>query len=360
MLVVIVPVLCDTKYMKDQYTTVNVSSITILKVLVIVLLLWFLFAIRDILLLFLISVIISSAIEPLADYLYKKRIPRALSVLIVYVLFLSIIAMVIALLVPPITQQFSTISQTDFYNNFLARVGGLRVHLQNLGIDETVTNNFKEFAGSISQGLFNTTRNILTGFVSIITVLVVSFYLSAEENGTKNFIKHLVPFKNQSYVTNLVSKIQRKIGSWVLGQLILSVTIFVLTYIGLLALGVDYALVLALIAGLLEIVPYIGPIVAVIPAAFFAFIQNPPLAVAVIILYLVIQQVENHLLVPMIMSKSVGLNPIMVILGILIGGSLGGLIGAIIAVPLISAIQVFASDVFNRESLGEIGEEVAK
>jgi predicted PurR-regulated permease PerM len=136
----------------------------------------------------------------------------------------------------------------------------------------------------------------------------------------------------------------------VLGQLILSVSIFTLTYVGLLILDVEYALVLALIAGLLEIVPYIGPIIAVIPAAFFAFVQNPPLALAVLILYIVVQQLENHVLVPMIMSKSVGLNPILVILGILVGGSLGGLLGAIIAVPLLSGIQVFVNDLFNRDA----------
>jgi predicted PurR-regulated permease PerM len=344
--------------MSDKVTTVNISSVTILKVLAIGLILWFLIAIREILLLFLISVIISSAIDPLADYLYKKRIPRGFSVLIVYALFLSIVAMVIALLVPPITEQFQAISQSDFYDNFTSRVGGLRESLQKLGVDETVTQNVQKLASSISETLFSLTRNIFTGFVSVVTVLVVSFYLSAEENGTKNFIKHLVPFKNQGYVNRLVTKIQRKIGSWVLGQLILSFVIFGVTYAGLLILKVDYALVLALIAGLLEIVPYIGPIIAVIPAAFFAFIQNPPLVLAVIILYIIIQQLENHLLVPMIMSRSVGLNPVLVILGVLIGGSLGSWVGAVIAIPLISAIQVFVNDVFNKEEMEDLGEEM--
>lgn len=341
--------------MSNTHHTVNISSITILKVLIIILLLWFLFAIRDILLLFLISIIISSAIDPLADYLYRKKVPRAISVLIVYLLFIGIFAMVISLLVPPIVEQFTELSQSNFYESFESRIGGLRHSLEQYGIkNETITQNFQDFAGSISSGVFNTTRNVLTGLVSTLTVLVISFYLSAEENGTKNFVKHLIPFKNQSYAMKLVTKIQRKMGSWVLGQLILSVVIFILTYVGLLILGVDYALVLALIAGLLEIVPYIGPIISVVPAAFFAFIQNPPLALAVVILYLIIQQIENHLLVPMVMSKSVGLNPILVILGILVGGSLGGLIGAIIAVPLLSGIQVFIYDLINSDEVGEL------
>jgi predicted PurR-regulated permease PerM len=344
--------------MKTNFTTVNVSTITMLKVVAIGLLLWFLFAVRDIILLFLISIIISSAIDPLADYLSKRKIPRGLSVLIVYALFLGIVAMVISLLVPPITEQFQAISQNDFYTNFVSRVGGLQEKLHDLGIDQSVTQNLQRFASSISESLFGLTRNILTGFVSVITVLAISFYLTAEENGTKNFVKHLVPFKNQAYGLQLVTKIQRKMGSWVLGQIILSVLIFSITYVGLLILNVDYALVLALIAGLLEIVPYIGPIVSVIPAAFFAFIQDPPLALAVIILYLIIQQLENHLIVPMVMSRSVGLNPILVILGVLVGGSLGGVLGAVIAIPLLSGIQVFVYDMVNSESMAELENEL--
>lgn len=344
--------------MKEKFATVNVSSITILKVLFIALLMWFLFAIKEIIVLFIISVIISSAIDPLADYLSKKRIPRGLSVLLVYALFIGILAMVIALLIPPIADQFKSISQSDFYSNFTSRVGGLQDKLHQLGIDETVTQNFQKFASSISDGVFNTGRNILTGFVSVITVLAISFYLTAEENGMKNFVKHLIPFKRQAYALQLVTKIQKKVGNWVLGQLILSVVIFALTYIGLLVIGVDYALVLALIAGLLEIVPYIGPIIAVIPAVFFAFVQDPPLALAVVILYLIIQQLENHLLVPMIMSKSVGLNPILVILGVLVGGTLGGVLGAVIAIPVLSGVQVFLADVMNSDSIAEFEREI--
>jgi predicted PurR-regulated permease PerM len=344
--------------MKNTFTTVNISTVTLLKIVAIGLLLWFLFAVRDIILLFLISVIISSAIDPLADYLNKRRVPRGLSVFIVYILFLGIVSMVIALLIPPITDQFQAIAQNDFYSNFVSRVGGLQEKLHDLGIDQTVTQNVQRFASSVSEGLFNTTRGIFTGFLSVITVLAISFYLTAEENGMKNFVKHLVPYKSQAYALQLVGKIQRKIGSWVLGQLILSVAIFAITYVGLLILDVDYALVLALIAGLLEIIPYIGPIISVIPAVFFAFIQDPPLALAVLILYIIIQQLENHLLVPMIMSKSVGLNPILVILGVLVGSSLGGWVGAIIAIPVLSGLQIFVYDVMNSESMAELEKEI--
>lgn len=344
--------------MNNSHTTVHVSTLTILKVLLICLLLWFLFSVRDIVLLLLISVIISSAMDPLADYLSKRKIPRGLSVLLVYILVLGIFGMVVSLLIPPITEQFQSIAQRDFYTRLETQVGGFREQLESLGLNDSVTRNFQNLASSISDGIFNTTRNVLGGLVAVVTVLAISFYLTAEENGTRNLVKQLVPPKNQKYAMSLVTQIQRKMGHWVLGQIALSFAVFALNYIGLLILGVDYALVLALVAGLFEIVPYIGPIVAAIPALFFAFIQDPPLALAVAILYIIVQQLENHLLVPMIMSKSVGLNPVLVILGVLVGGSLGGLLGAIVAIPLLGGIQVFVHSVLHSDPVTRFEKEL--
>src|SRR3989344_1775168 len=327
--------------------TVTISTISILKVLFIMLLLWFLFAIKEIILVFLISLIIASAIDPLADWLYKRKIPRGISVLLVYLFFIGLITLIVSLLVPPVTEQFRQIGRADFYETFSNRVGSFRDTLNNMGIGDTLEDNIKNAISGFSSSLFQTTKGVLNGFVSVITVLAISFYLTVEENGMKNLIRNLTPYKHQSYIKDLVNRIQKKMGAWVLGQIILSAIIFGLTYLGLTILGVEFALVLAVIAGVLEIIPYIGPMISVVPAVFFAFIQNPALAVAVLILYIVVQQLENHILVPVVMSKSVGLNPIIVILGILIGGTLAGVIGAIIAVPVISGISIFVSDLLN-------------
>ena len=336
--------------MEKPVNTVNISTVTVLKILLILLLVWFLWAVRDILILFIISVIISSAMDPLADFLQKRRIPRALSVLVVYALFIGLFVLVISLLVPPITEQFKQIAESNFIDNFNSRIGIYRQSISNLGFSDTIENGIKQFASNVSGTIFRTTAGVFTGLFSTVTILVISFYLSAEENGMKNFVKHLTPYRNQAYVMTLVNKIQRKMGAWVLGQIILSLVIFGLTYLGLTLMKVDYALVLALIAGILEIVPYIGPIAAAIPAIFFAFLQNPPLALAVLILYAVIQQLENHVIVPVVMSKSVGLNPVLVILGILVGGTLGGIIGAIVAVPIIGGLSVFVGDMMEENA----------
>ncbi len=339
--------------MEQKQFTVNISTITILKVVMFGLLLWFLWAVREVMLLLLISIIISSAMEPMAAYLQSKKIPRALSVIVVYLVFIGILVLIGMMLAPSINVQFQAISQGDFYEQFQSKVGLFRDLLNQSSFGQTIENNLKDWAGSFSSTLFSTTKGVFTGAISVITVLAVSFYLTVEENGMKNLVTQLAPYKHQAYISRLIYKIQKKIGYWVLGQLILSAVIFGLTYIGLVVLKVKFALLLAVIAGLLEIIPYIGPVIAAVPAVFFAFLQNPPLALAVLALYVIVQQLENHIIVPVVMSKTVGLNPVLVILGILIGGTIGGILGGVIAVPVLSGISVFLVDVMQAREEAE-------
>lgn len=336
--------------MSEKHDTINISTITLLKIVLIGLLLVFLWLIRDILLIFLISIIVASAIDPLADFLAKRKIPRALSVLLVYVVFLGLIALVGFLLVPPMIMQFNEIKNTDVIQTFTDKLGVYRESLSHSAIGQAITNSFKDLANNFGGTLFATTKGVVTGILSIVTILVISFYLTVEENGMKNFIRHLAPYKHQAYVMRLTGRIQMKMGAWVLGQLILSAVVFGLVFIGLTVLKVKYALVLALVAGLLEIVPFIGPFISGTIAVFFAFLQGPGLAAAVIVMWVVAQQLESNIIVPIVMSKSVGLNPILVLLGILIGFSLGGVLGALIVVPLMGGISVFLSDVMEGET----------
>ncbi len=129
------------------------------------------------------------------------------------------------------------------------------------------------------------------------------------------------------------------------GQLFLGVIVGVLVYIGLSLLGIRFALLLAIIAGILELVPYIGPVLSAIPAVILAFFQAPILALWILILYIVVQQLENYLLVPVIMKKVVGLNPVVVIIALLIGGKLLGILGIILAVPAAAVLAEFFKDI---------------
>jgi len=179
-------------------------------------------------------------------------------------------------------------------------------------------------------------------------ILVISFYLTVQEKGVKRFIMSLTPAKHQSYLSSLIERIQRKMGGWLRGQLLLMLIVGILTYIALRLIGLKYALVLALIAGILEIVPYIGPIISAIPAVILGFVQSPFLALLVIILYILIQQIESQIIAPQVMRRAVGLNPIITIIAILIGAKLAGILGIILAVPITAALAEFLKDVYQR------------
>jgi predicted PurR-regulated permease PerM len=204
--------------------------------------------------------------------------------------------------------------------------------------------------GSLAGNIIPAVRGVLGGGCTIFLILVLAFYLAGEDRGLKRFFRSILPVDYQPYFTRMMNRIQEKMGKWLRGQLLLSLVIFVVTAIALFILhlitgAVPFWLVLALIAGVLEIVPFLGPFIAGTIAVLLVIGSSFWVAVIIIILYLLIQQLENHILVPKIMQKTVGLNPIVIILVIVIGARLAGILGALIAIPVAAVVQVFLSDV---------------
>ncbi len=330
-----------------KFDDLESSTQVILKIILAGLILIFLWVIRDIIVILILAFILAAAMDPMVDYFNTKRIPRAVSVLTVYVAVIGLATVVVYLLVPPVIEQFKVLQNNwPEYSAVLQQKLGSSwfgsIDISNL-FNGLITDNGETSVVSRTFGVFN-------GILGFLTVLVISFYLVAEEKGMKEFISALIPSQHQAFTVELLEKIQTKMGLWILGQLILSISIFVLTWIGLSLLGVKYALFLALLAGLLEVVPYIGPFLSAIPGVFFAFIQNPTLALVVAILYLVIQKTEGYVLVPKIMEKTVGTSPLVVLVALLIGFKLAGVVGLLVAVPLASAITVVVNEFLSAKS----------
>ena len=338
---------------RQQNITFNVSTMTLIKIVVVALLVFALYLVRDIVLLLIISMILASAMDPLVEWLYRKaKVPRGLSVVLVYIVFVAVVAGVISFLIPPMIQQFQELGgrlegireQVDEGQSVLAKA------FTQLGLSEAVSTLGSGFARATSD-VFQTTLGVFNGVIQVVAVLAITFYLISSENGMRNFVKTFVPYKHKPYAVALTKKVQTKISRWLLGQLILSTFIFVITFIGLTLLGVKFALALALLAGLLEIVPYLGPLLSAIPAVFVAFVQFPTLALFVIVLYVFIQQVENYVLVPKIMGRTVGANPLVILVAVLMGFKIAGIIGMLLAVPIVAATSVLISDLrVKRES----------
>lgn len=331
---------------------INITTMTIVKVILVFILFYFLFLIKEILAILFISLILASAIDPWVDWMQKKKVPRGCGVILIYLVISSVIGFVVYSIIPPIAEQVGELSNNfpQIVEKVISGFSALKEYSAQHGILDNVKENFgtiSENLQSAAGGLFSTVSGIFGGIFSFFLVLIMTFYMVVEENALKKVVWSVVPEKNQLYTMQLINRMQKKIGLWLRGQLILSLIIFILTYIGLLILGVKYALVLALIAGLTEFVPYLGPILAAIPAIFLSFTQGGlMLTVFVAVFYYIIQLAENNIIVPKLMQKVIGMSPIISIAVLLIGFKLAGVVGAILSIPVATAVSVFIKDFF--------------
>ncbi len=330
--------------------TIEISIVTIFKIVAVFVFLIFLFLVRDILLLIFVSFILAAVLNPFADRLEKYKIPRVVSVLAAYLTLFVFIGIIFSLLIPVLISEISSFA-VDFpfyFEKFFRSSEMIKEFLTKYNIIAAFESILLEFKNSLSKifpGIFVTTLGVLNNFVSFIVVLVVSGYLVIQNRQVGNFLKVVIPEKHKHLVLNIIDKVQEKIARWFLGQVVLCSIIGSLVFIGLSILGVPYALLLAIIAGTLELIPFVGPILSLIPAAFIAFLHSPLLGAFTIILYFIVQQFENYIIVPQVMKKAVGANPLVIIIGIMIGAELAGVLGIILAIPTIIIITILVEEV---------------
>ena len=327
--------------------TNNLSYASILRVVVVALALGFLYIVRDVVGLVFVSVILAAAFDPFVDFFEKRKIPRAVSILVIYLILLAIISLVIVLLIPPVAEQVGQLARNlpDYYERVALGVNNWRGNESIPTLPQALSGLSNNLAKA-TTGVFTTLTGIFGGLISFVSVLVMTFYLAAQKNGLKHFIRFLTPSEHHAYVLGLADKIQNKIGTWLRGQMILCLVVGLAVYLGLTILGVKYALLLGVIAGITEIIPYVGPFIGAIPGVFIAFSDSLPKVIMVAAMYFLIQQLENYVLVPKVMQKSTGLNAVVVMAAILVGGKLGGIVGALLAVPVVSMLEVFLLEKF--------------
>jgi len=333
---------------KSQKIILDISIVAILKVVAVLLMLFFFYLIRDILIIFVVALILATLINPLADWFAKKRIPRALAVLLIYIILIGVLVSILTLLIPPLVEQSGQLIKklSAYWDSVVSQVSALK----NLAITKGFVGN-SDALSSLESGLskalggvFSTLSGVFGGVVTTILILVLTFYMVVEGDALKKFFKSIAPEKYRPHLVGLMTRAQHKIGLWLRGSLMLGLIVGIFVYVGLTILGVKYALVLALLAGILELLPYFGPPIAAIPAVFLAFSQAPIKGLLVLALYVIVQQLENNILVPKVMQKAIGLNPVVSILSLGIGFKLAGFLGALLAIPIATAISVFVID----------------
>ncbi len=307
----------------------------ILTALLVIAATWLVIEVRDVLIAFFVAYILMAAIEPYSNFLEKKRVPRAFAAAIPYFISVALIFVVILSLLPFLISQIQLLLSS--FPAYLYR----EAKLLGVAIDASQLTTFAASEiNNIGSGALSITSKIFGSIFSIISVFAISFYLLLYRETVRRSFVTLFPKKSAEKVKRTTVLVEDKLGSWLRGQIVLSFVIGMLTWFVLTVLGIEFALPLAVIAGVFELVPTIGPIISAIPALIVAFNISLTMAGAVGISYVFIQLIENHVVVPRVMQRAVGLNPIVIILAIITGGKLLGIIGALLAIPFISLLVV--------------------
>jgi predicted PurR-regulated permease PerM len=322
----------------NQEVRLEISFWTVAKVLLAGLVFYLLLMVKDIIALFFLVLVLTASFRPTINK-WEKKIGRPLSVLSLVALIVLIIVLIVYLIVPPVISQTKQLIEN--MPDILNKYAFLKDHIPSLneGIN-TLTKNI----GNITNSFVSITAGIFGGVVAFFTAIIMTIYLLLDRNGIPLFVKSVVASDQQETVMNLARKISLKVGGWFRGQMILGVIIGVLDLIGLSIIGAPYALTLAVISAVLEIIPTIGPLIAGAIAVLVTLGSSPLQALFVFILYIVVQQIENSFIVPKVMQKAVGLSPVVIILAILTGAKLLGVVGAILAVPIIASISVVVQE----------------
>ena len=330
----------------------NVTSVakSAVVVLLMVLLFYFVYETRGIILTVFVSFLLAAALDPLVDKMQKAGVPRTISVLLIYIVLFVLAGLFITNLVTLIAGQVVEIAQNvgDFVANLtketkLPFASQLKPYFDQFY--QTV--DIQAAASQLQNALKIVADQLLSisiGLLNLLIVLVLTFFMTVEEQAIQNFFQSLFPSKYTKYISTRLEAVKDQIGYWLRGQLLLSLIAAVITYIGLIVLGVNYALTLSVIAGLAMVIPVIGRVFAWVIAFPIVFNQSPLLSLWMSLYYLLLQQVENNVLVPYIMNRAVGLSPIIIIIAMMIGGQYLGILGLVLSIPIATTVAIFVRD----------------
>jgi predicted PurR-regulated permease PerM len=354
----------------------RVASRTVFLVFAVALAAWLVVRLRTQVVQLLLAVIISAGMTPLVDRLARPyRLgragrtgrtwtpPRALVVLALYLLLIAVIVLVLSLVLPPVADDIEGLvrripSYVDDVEAWVLALSARYPFLPQLGeadLSAGLVDKLKPLAAQIGNQLSSLlgqtltlirfVADLLSGALSGIFVLVLALYITQDSERILRYLVGFMPEERQEQVLQAAGRIGDRLGGWLRGQIALSAIIGAMTFVGLSLIGVPYAVLLALIAAVGEAIPLIGPIFSAVPAVFVAFFQSPLQGLLTLALYILVQQLENHLVVPKVMERAVALHPLAVIIALLVGGELLGITGAILSVPVAAAIAVVIREV---------------
>jgi predicted PurR-regulated permease PerM len=341
----------------EEPTTWTTSQVVLatLFVVCVFLMFWLLYSLRVVLFLFFVAIVIGTAIRPAVEWLHKRGFSRSLGIIIIYILIAGILTGVLAMVFPLVADQVTEISRNlpQYYTSVReALMHSSNRLLQNIGwrippelsLFAAGSEDTKEMIDQVAQ-TFLYTNLVLKGILSTLAVFLLAYYWTQEGNLVLRAMLRLFPTPRRKAIRQFLQMAETKIGGYIRGQGLLCIAVGTAAFIAYLLIGLPYLLVLAIFAGVMEMVPIFGPGLGAIPALLVALSISPGKAIWVVVATIVIQALENMVLVPRIMKNSMGVNPIIILLSLIAFSSVFGFAGALLALPLAAIIQLFVSRV---------------
>jgi predicted PurR-regulated permease PerM len=300
---------------------------------------------------FLASLLFAYLLEPVVHFMERRRISRSMAIIVIYIVFAMILFVFCVRVMPLLLDDLGKLAEQlpgyaadlqDFMHQLEDNYE--RFNLPS-SLREIIDNNIQGFGKALTFQLERSYRFLIDLFSRIILLLLVpilTFYLIRDEAYLKQKALQLFPAGYRRDLMEVTAEINATLGAFIRGALLVSLLVGLLTYIGLIILGVSFSLVLALIVGVTNLIPYIGPLIGALPAVAVAFLDSPLLALKVALLIVIIQQVESQLIAPVIIGRSISLHPLAILMALLLGGKLFGFAGLILALPATLILRIIA------------------
>ncbi len=310
--------------------------------------------IHDMIYTVIISIVLAYLINPIVNYLERYKVRRGIAVIFVYMVVLGIILILSFIIVPKTGREIKRLLNVlpDYFHRISKFMDNIYIkyyeNMDNMpsvfqGVDEVIINYIERLENSISISVSRFFEGIISTFskiISLVLIPILTFYFIKDRDYFKEKIYIAIPKGIREDVRSLAIEMDMVLGQFVRGRLLLALYVGIATTILLLLFRVDFAIIIGLITGIADIIPYLGPFLGFLPAVFFAFLYSPTRALWVAIFFLGIQWVENNVLAPKIIGESTGIHPITVLLALVLGGGIFGIWGMILSIPLIAIIKI--------------------
>jgi predicted PurR-regulated permease PerM len=313
----------------------DISWETLWRILLFVVIVAVLYQGRQIVLGLFLAIIISSGLEGVVNAFERIGLPRSITVILIFLAFIVITIFLLYSVIPLLIVELNTIFSGA--GNNISGGWGFILSLKSASISDTISKISSQFLNGGSPLSFFS--NALGSFGLAVAVIISSFYLSLSKDGVERFIKVVIPPDYEPTALKIYSQSRKLIGSWFRNQVLLSVIMGVMVWVGLSILHVPYAFLVACIAAVCELVPFVGPIISGAFGVVSALTVSSALALYTLIFFLIAQQLEANVFVPILSRRAVGLHPVIVIVALLIGAEIGGFLGVVIAVPAAAVFQ---------------------